>query len=163
MDSFKTRLEYFAGQVCKLLFPIRVETFKGFGSNICICTLSSMDLLITLSKMGIMDKLVIAGRLLTENKGIDKIIEYCIQNPQIEYIILCGKDVKGHYPGDALISLIKNGVDDGGKVIDTIAPNPYLVADKENIAKFKNQISIVDLRKCLDISRISETVNSLSY
>jgi tetrahydromethanopterin S-methyltransferase subunit A len=110
-----------------------------------------------------MDKLVIAGRLLTENEGIDKIIEYCIQNPQIEYIILCGKDVKGHYPGDALISLIKNGVNDSGKVIDTIAPNPYLVADKENIAKFKNQISIVDLRKCLDISRISETVNSLSY
>ena len=77
-----------------------------------------MDLLITLSKLEIMDKLVIAGRLLTENKGIDQIIEYCIQNPQIEYIILCGKDVKGHYPGDALISLIKNGVDDGGKVIE---------------------------------------------
>jgi tetrahydromethanopterin S-methyltransferase subunit A len=110
-----------------------------------------------------MDKLVIAGRLLSENKGIDQIIEYCIQNPQIDYIILCGKDVKGHYPGNALISLIKNGVDGDGKVIGTMAPNPYLETHKENIEKFKKQITIVDLRECFDIFKISETVNSLSH
>jgi tetrahydromethanopterin S-methyltransferase subunit A len=163
MHDLKKRLEYFAGQVCKLLFPIHTDTFKGFGSNICICTLSSIDLLVTISKLEVMDKLVIAGRLLSENKGIDQMIEYCIQNPQIKYIILCGKDVKGHYPGDALINLIKNGIDDDGKVIDTIAPNPFLMADKENIVKFKEQISIIDLRKCFDVSKISETVNSLSH
>ena len=154
MFDFKTKFEYFAGQACKVLFPIHIDTFKGFGSNICICTLSSVDLLITLSKLELMDKLVIAGRLLTENKGIDQIIEYCLKNPKINYIIICGKDVKGHYPGDALINLMKNGVDDGGKVIGTISPNPYLVTSKENIAKFKNQVSIIDLRKCFDVDKI---------
>jgi tetrahydromethanopterin S-methyltransferase subunit A len=162
MDDFKTRLENFAGQMCKMLFPIYVDTFKGSGSNICICTLSSIDLLIALSKSEIMNKLVVAGRLLSENKGIDQIIKYCIQNPKIKYIILCGNDVKGHYPGDALINLLKNGVDDSGKVIGTIAPNPYLMTNKENITKFKDQISIIDLQKCFDVSKILEIVNSLN-
>ena len=51
------------------------------------------------------------GRLLSENKGIDKIIDFSNNNRELKYLILCGNDVKGHEPGKALISLKNNGID----------------------------------------------------
>lgn len=160
--NFKNILEHFAGEACKILFPIHINMFKGHGSNISLCTLSSIDLLIKISNLEIMNDLLIAGRLHSENKGIDQMIDFCINNPQLKYVILCGKDTKGHYPGDALISLIKNGIDVNGKILGTIAPSPFICSHKENVTKFKNQVSIIDMRNCFDINKISETVNRLS-
>ncbi len=160
--NFKNKLEHFAGEACKILFPIHINMFKGQGSNISLCTLSSIDLLIKISYLEIMNDLLIAGRLHSENKGIDQMIDFCINNPQLKYVILCGKDTKGHYPGDALISLMKNGIDVNGKILGTIAPSPFICSHKENVTKFKNQVSIIDMRNCFDIDKISETVNRLS-
>ncbi|MER5176481.1 MAG: tetrahydromethanopterin S-methyltransferase subunit A [Candidatus Nitrosocosmicus sp.] len=160
--NFKNKLEHFAGEACKMLFPIHINTFKGHGSNVSLCTLSSIDLLIKISNLEIMHDLLIAGRLHSENKGIDQMIDFCINNPQLKYVILCGKDTKGHYSGDALISLIKNGIDINGKILGTIAPSPFICSNKENVTKFKNQVSIIDMRNCFDIDKISETVNRFS-
>ncbi len=160
--NFKYKLEHFAGEACKILFPIHINMFKGHGSNISLCTLSSIDLLIKISNLEIMNNLLIAGRLHSENKGIDQMIDFCINNPQLKYVILCGKDTKGHYPGDALLSLIKNGIDVNGKIMGTIAPSPFICSHKENVTKFKNQVSIIDMRNCFDINKISETVNRFS-
>jgi tetrahydromethanopterin S-methyltransferase subunit A len=160
--NFKKKIEYIAGEACKILFPINVDKFEGHGSNISLCTLSSINLLITISKLDIMDDLLIAGRLHSENKGIDQMIGYCINNPQLKYLILCGKDTKGHYPGDALICLIERGIDEDGKILGTIAPSPFLSSNKENVLKFKKQISIIDMRNCFDIHKISEIIYGLS-
>ena len=157
--GFKNKFDYFA---CKILFPIHVDSFNGCGLNVSLCTLSSLDLLIQISKLSVMNKLIIAGRLYSENKGIDQMISFCINNPQLEYILLCGKDTRGHYPGDALIRLIENGVSDVGKISGTIAPSPFLCSSLDYIATFKKQVSIVDMRDCFDIDKISEMVYKLS-
>ncbi len=159
--NIRTNLENFAGKVCKLLIPINVHTFKGQGSNISICTLSSIDLLIKISKLDLMNDIMIAGRLHSENIGIDQMIDYSINHPQLKYIILCGKDTNGHYPGDALISLVENGVDNNGKILGAISPSPFLSSSKENVIKFKNQINIIDMRNCFDIHKITEIVHHL--
>jgi tetrahydromethanopterin S-methyltransferase subunit A len=39
----------------------------------------------------IMDKILIVGRLLSENKGIDAIIRFTLAHPELHYIIVCGK------------------------------------------------------------------------
>lgn len=163
MNTLKIKLDYYAGQVCNVLFPITVDFFKGSGSNICLCALSSIELLKTISKSEIMNKLVIAGRLFSENKGIDKIIDYCLNNPKIDCIILCGKDTKGHYPGDALICLLKNGMSEDGRILGAVAPYPFINTPKENVEKFKTQISIIDMRNCFDLNKISNVVNRLCY
>jgi tetrahydromethanopterin S-methyltransferase subunit A len=163
LNTLKIKLDYYAGQACKILFPITVDFFKGRGSNIALCALSSIELLKTISKSEMMNKLVIAGRLFSENKGIDKIIEYCLDNPKIEYIILCGKDTKGHYPGDALICLLKNGVSKDGQILGTVAPYPFINSNEENVERFKMQISVIDLRNCFDLNKISNVVNRLGY
>lgn len=160
---FKNKIEYFAGEVCRMLIPINVNTFKGNGSNISLCTLSSIDLLIKISNLDIMNDLLIAGRLHSENKGIDKMIDFCINHPHLKYIILCGKDTKGHLPGDALISLFENGLNANGKIIGTNAPSPFICSQKENVIKFKKQVSVIDMRNCFDINKISETICRLNY
>jgi tetrahydromethanopterin S-methyltransferase subunit A len=160
--TIKNKLEDFAGEACKILFPIRVDVFKGNGTKVSICTLSSIDLLLTISNGGLMKYLVIAGRLYSENKGIDQMIDYCVNNPELKYIILCGRDTPGHYPGDALINLIKNGTDACGKILGSISPNPSVSSPVENIIKFKKQVTIVDMRNCFDVGKISETVYLLT-
>jgi tetrahydromethanopterin S-methyltransferase subunit A len=160
--TIKNKLEDFAGEACKRLFPIQVDVFKGHGTNVSICTLSSIDLLIKISNGGVMKYLVIAGRLYSENKGIDQMVDYCIGNPELKYIILCGRDTPGHYPGDALINLIKNGTDACGKILGSISPHPFVCSPLENIIKFKKQVTVVDMRNCFDVGKISETVYRLT-
>lgn len=160
--DLKNKLYYFAGEACKILFPINIDSFKGFGSSVSLCTLSSIDLLIKISKLSIMNNLIIAGRLYSENKGIDQMISFCRENPQLKYIILCGKDTKGHYPGNALISLIEHGIDNDRKILKTIAPSPFLCSHKDDIAVFKKQVSVIDMIGCFDINKISKMVCMLS-
>lgn len=162
MIGLKNKLDYFAGELCKILFPINIDSFKGCGSSISLCTLSSIKLLIKISKLPIMDNLIIAGRLYSENKGIDQMISYCVNDPRLKCVILCGKDTKGHYPGDALINLIENGIDDNKKILGTIASSPFLCSRKDDIALFKKQVSIIDMRGCFDIEKVSEMVYILS-
>jgi len=160
--TIKHKMEDFAGEVCRILFPIRVDVFKGHGKNVSICTLSSIDLLLKISGGDLMKYLVIAGRLYSENKGIDQMVDYCINNSELKYIILCGRDTPGHYPGDALINLIKNGTDACGKILGSISPNPFICSPVENIVKFKEQVTVVDMRNCFDVGAISETVYLLT-
>lgn len=64
-----------------------------------------------------MNKVAIVGRLLSENKGIDKIIKYCLTNKEIVHLIVCGQDGRGHRPGNSSIALSHNGVTKEGKII----------------------------------------------
>ena len=69
------KIENYIGQLCKYLIPIKHEYYLGRGSTIAICTLSSIKLLSEISNdTKFMDNIAIVGRLLSENKGIDKII-----------------------------------------------------------------------------------------
>ncbi len=159
--DFKNKIEYLAGEACKMLFPIAVDVFQGHGSKVSVCTLSSIDLLIKISKLDLMNNLLIAGRLHSENKGIDKMINYCIDHPQLEYVILCGKDTIGHYPGNALINLIENGVDRGGRIKGSFSPSPFICSGNADVEKFKKQITLIDMRNCFDTDNISKTVYRL--
>ncbi len=159
--ELRYKVDNIAGKVCKFLLPIKVDCFVGSGSNVSVCTLSSIDLLIKISTMPVMSVLKMAGRLYSENKGIDQIISFCIKNPQMKYILLCGKDGKGHFPGHALISLIKNGVSEDGRILGTTARYPFLCSSKNDIDNFVKQISIIDLRDCFDENYISSIALNL--
>ncbi len=161
--TFKNNLENFAGIACKILYPIPITTFKGKGLTVSICTLSSIDLLKKISLLDIMDHILIAGRLLSENKGIDQMIEFSICHPALKYLILCGQDTKGHFPGDALINLINNGADANGKIIGTKAHYPFLTSSKMNIKQFRKQITVIDLRNCLDVDNICSVAHNFIF
>jgi tetrahydromethanopterin S-methyltransferase subunit A len=154
-----THLDYIFGEICKVLLPIHEETFFGdSNSSVAICTLSSISLLKTIAKSEILPKVAIAGRLFSENDGIDTMIKFVNSNKNIKTIILCGKDVWGHKAGHALLSLYRNGIDPNGKIIGSISPHPILHTSLKDVEQFRNQVHIVNLIGTLDIAKIHEQV-----
>ncbi|MBI4774177.1 MAG: tetrahydromethanopterin S-methyltransferase subunit A [Deltaproteobacteria bacterium] len=89
----------------------------------------------------------ISGMLQTENVGLEKMICNVVGNPNIRYIVLCGRESEGHFPGATLLCLMKNGVDEGKHIIGATAPTPYLYnIPMHLIDRFRNQIvGVIDL------------------
>ena len=143
------------GELCKIILPIPEESYRGdTNSSIAICTLSSIDLLKKFANSEILNHLSIAGRLLSENKGIDSIIEYVNRNQKITTIIVCGKEVWGHKAGHSLFQLYKNGVDKNNRIINSTSPDPYLTVSKSQIQYFQNNITLVNLINETDLKII---------
>ena len=98
--------------------------------------------------------LSIVGKTETENIGIEKVIKTVIAVPSIRVLILCGKE-SGHFSGDTLVSLAKNGVDKKMKVIDTQGKRPILAnTTMEEVNSFRNQVEIIDMINCEDLPTI---------
>jgi tetrahydromethanopterin S-methyltransferase subunit A len=158
-------LENMAGKVCEILIPIQHEYYMGRrGNEIAICTLSSTQLLEDMYKSSeMMDKILIVGRLLSENKGIDSIIKFTLAHPELHYIIVCGKEVRGHQAGQALLSLYENGINDnniGSRIIiGAKSPHAALTSSQEDIIVFKKQIrKIYNLIGVTDIEQIKKQI-----
>ena len=112
------KIENYLGELCKHLIPVKHEYYLGGGNTIAICTLSSIKLLSEISNdTKFMGNIAIVGRLLSENKGIDKTIQYCITNRNLVHLVVCGKDVSGHMAGDSIIALFNYGITSEGKII----------------------------------------------
>ena len=98
--------------------------------------------------------LSIVGKTETENIGIEKVIKTVIAVPSIRALILCGKE-SGHFSGDTLVALAKNGVDKKMKVIDTKGKRPILAnTTMEEVNSFRNQVEIIDMIECDDLAKI---------
>lgn len=144
-----------AGEICKKILPIPEETFVGNkSSSVAICTLSSIDLLKEISHSIIMKKIAIAGRLLSENKGIDEMVRYVNENPNLDTIIMCGKEVTGHKTGHALLCLHKFGADQNNRIINSVSPDPILSVSKKEIIQFQNQVKLIDKIGETDLQKI---------
>ncbi len=147
------------GELCKIILPIPEEYYSGNSdSSIAVCTLSSIDLLKKLANSKILSHVSIAGRLLSENKGIDSIIKYVNKNQKINIIIVCGKEVWGHKAGHSLFQLHKNGVDKNNRIINSTSPDPYLTVSKSQIQYFQNNITLVNLIAETDFATISDKI-----
>ena len=152
------RLEDAAGKLCQALLPIKHEYYLGGGNTVAICTLSSIDLLETVSRSSLMNKVLIAGRLLSENKGIDTVISFAIKHPELKRLVLCGKEVKGHRAGQALVALTINGMDAFGRIIGAHSPNPVLMSSLLDVEIFRHQVQIINLIGVVDIAKIAQVL-----
>ena len=149
------------GKLCEALLPIPEEFYIGnTNSSICVCTLSSIKLLKELQNSQIFENVAIAGRLFTENKGIDSIIKYVNQNKKIKTIIVCGKEVWGHKSGHSLFQLHKNGVDKNNRIINSTSPEPILTVSNSQIQYFQKEIILVNLINETNLQLIIEKIQS---
>ena len=155
----KSKINNILGICCYHLLPIKQEYYIGKGKIVGICTLSSLDLLQEIkNNQEIMDKISIVGRLLSENKGIDEIIKFTTNNKSLKYFLLCGKEVEGHLSGQTLIALKKNGIDQNKKIINAVAPYPFLACSNDEIEYFRHHINIISKIGLKDIDKIKEIV-----
>jgi len=151
------------GEICKKIFPISEEVFIGNQkSSLSICTLSSMTLLKQISTSDLMNNIIIAGRLLSENKGIDSLIRNSISTYKIKTLILCGKDIFGHKAGHSLMALFKNGIDDDNRIIGSTSPDPILLITQDEVEKFRNQVKVIDKIGVTSFSEIKQIVKNIN-
>lgn len=88
----------------------------------------------------------LSGTLQTENIGIEKIIANIASNPNIRYIVFCGKDAEGHFPGATFKALIENGINKKRTIIGTPAATPYLFnIPLEAIDVFRKQVTLINM------------------
>ena len=147
------------GKLCEVLLPIPEEFYvANTNSSICVCTLSSIKLLKELKNSKIIENVAIAGRLFTENKGIDSIIKYVNQNKKIKTIIVCGKEVWGHKSGHSLFQLHKFGVDKNNRIVNSTSPEPILTISNLQIQYFQKEITLVNL---IDETNLQLIINKI--
>lgn len=92
----------------------------------------------------------IVGPLMTENQGIERIIANVISNTAIRAIVVAGEEVKGHQSGQALLSLLKNGIETEGKqkgrIIGANGAMPFIMNLRiDAINRFRMQVKAYDL------------------
>ncbi len=149
------------GKFCKTILPIPEEFYTGNpDSSIAVCRLSSIDLLKKFTNSEIFNDICIVGRLLSENKGIDSIIEYVNKHQKIKIIIVCGKEVWGHKSGHSLFQLHKNGIDKNNRIINSTSPDPFLSISKSKIQYFQHNITLVNLINEINFEKISNKIKT---
>jgi tetrahydromethanopterin S-methyltransferase subunit A len=110
-----------------------------------ICTLADTDFPNELKAAGFLEHVAIIGTLATENLGIERVIRNLSANPNIGYLILCGKDSRGHQAGQAILSLKGNGVDRDNRIIGVAGPRPILKnISADEIDAFRKHITVID-------------------
>ena len=150
------------GELCKVILPIPEERFQGnLGSSVAVCTLSSIDLLKKFQNSDVLNQICIAGRLLSENKGIDTMIDYVFKNKNVKTIIVCGKEVWGHKAGHSLFELHKNGIDSKNRIINSQSPDPFVTISKNKIKYFQENIHLENLINETDFSIIEKKIRLL--
>lgn len=88
----------------------------------------------------------IKGILKTENIGLERVIANVISNPRIRVLVICGKEEFGHFPGEAIHALMKNGVDEHRRIRNTRSAIPFLCdLSPEAIERFREQVELVDV------------------
>ena len=147
------------GELCKAILPINEEYYLGNpDSKIAVCTLSSIKLLKNFSNSKILKDISIAGRLLSENKGIDSIVEYVYKNQKTMTIIVCGKEVWGHKSGHSLFQLNKNGIDKNKRIIGSNSPDPFLTVSISKVRYFQNNVKLVNLINEIDYEDVLKKI-----
>ncbi|MGI0101658.1 MAG: tetrahydromethanopterin S-methyltransferase subunit A [Nitrosotalea sp.] len=153
-------IEELAGELCKILLPIEDKVYFGNSqSSVAVCTLSSMKLLGEIVSSALMAKVNIAGRLLSENKGIDLLVRHVISDRKICTILICGKDTAGHRPGHSLLCLYQNGIDEGGRIIGSQSPDPMVSLTNEEVQRFQDQVRIIDKMGETSISNLMPEIS----
>ena len=100
-----------------------------------------------LVRTGVESGAALSGTIQTENIGFEKVVCNIVSNPNIRYIILGGPESEGHLTGEALKSLLRNGVDSKMRIKGTAAPHPFLYnLPMEFIDRFRSQLSLIDLQ-----------------
>lgn len=147
------------GELCKIILPISEEFYIGNNtSTLALCTLSSIDLLKNIANSDVLNHVSIAGRLLSENKGIDSIVRYVNQNKNVKTIIVCGREVWGHKAGHSLFQLHDKGIDDNGRIIGSTSPDPFLTVTRDEVRYFQKKVSLVNMINETDIQMIKHKI-----
>jgi tetrahydromethanopterin S-methyltransferase subunit A len=126
---------------------------------IAVCTLTSGELMEPLAHVA---GVAIAGRVVTPNLGIEKIIRNVTTNRAIRFLLLCGKESPIFQPAQALCALLADGVAPDKRIIGAQGHLPVLKnLSLAQIAAFCRQVELVDCTGTTDLAVLSGHIQTL--
>jgi len=130
------------------------------SAPVAICTLTSASLS---EPLAMLPGVAIAGKVYTPNLGIEKIILNITANPNIRFLLVCGKESPVFWVGQALAYLFSQGVDREHRIIEARGHYPVLVnLSSERIEAFRRQVELVDCTGEIRQELIAEKVQELA-
>lgn len=129
--------------------------------RVAVCTLNSTELMEQLAADPPID-LAIVGTLHTENLGIERLIRNLLGNSRIRSLVVCGVDTQqavGHLPGQSLVSLFAQGLDEAGRIVGARGKRPVLKnVSREQVAAFVAQVQLLPMIGETDPKLIGEAI-----
>ena len=144
-------------------FPGNFRVLDASG-DIAICVLTSESLIARLADAK-PSRVAIVGAVYTENLGLERILTNVLANANITTLLLCGADSQqriGHLPGQSLLSLMANGLDERNRIIGAQGRRPVIKnLERELVDHFRTSVSVVDQIGEEDGARILESIAAL--
>lgn len=132
-----------------------------FQAPVAVCTLNSDDLVARLTSTR-PPGVAMVGALHTENLGIEHVIRNVLPNPNIRFLIVCGDDTRkaiGHLPGQSLVSLMRDGLDEHGRILGAAGKRPVIKnIGTDLVEAFRRRIEVIDLIGETGVELISERI-----
>lgn len=141
---------------CPTAPPERVEGWPPYPGNfrvldasgdVAVCVLTSEHLIGRIADAS-PGRVAMVGAVYTENLGLERIVSNILANPNITTLLLCGADSLqriGHLPGQSLLSLMANGLDERGRIIGAQGRRPVVKnLSREVVEQFRSAMSILD-------------------
>jgi tetrahydromethanopterin S-methyltransferase subunit A len=109
-----------------------------------------------IQREALFSKIAVAGTISTENLGVEHLVKNIISNPYIRHAVLWGRDIEGHLPGDALLSLSFNGCDHSGRISGARGARPVLKnLTSLEIRHFRSQVRMIDVTGTRETSELA--------
>ncbi len=116
---------------------------------------------VTLASQIRIDGAAISGPCKTENLGIEKIIANVISNCNIRFLLICGAESKGHLPGNTILALHRNGIDDHGRIVGSNGAIPFIQnLPQEAVERFQKQVELIDHIGLEDVAQIEDLIKT---
>src|SRR5437870_10059795 len=142
-------------------WPVVAGTYKVGDPKapVAVCALTSERLMDSLAGL---PGVAIAGMVYTANLGITRIILNVTTNSSIRFLLICGKESALFQPGQSLVALAENGVDDAKRIIGAAGYDPVLpTIAPDQVDQFRKQVEVLDWTGEEDLQALEEREESL--
>jgi tetrahydromethanopterin S-methyltransferase subunit A len=130
---------------------------------VAIATLASEELYKHFSASLCDESCAICGKVFTENIGIEKVVKNIIANRHVRFLILCGREAKGHQTGACIKALHARGLNERGRIAEAPGKRPWIkTLTPAQVLRFQKQVEVVDLIGCEDVATIEEKARELA-
>jgi tetrahydromethanopterin S-methyltransferase subunit A len=126
---------------------------------VAVCALTSERLIAPLAHL---PGVAIAGNVFTANLGIGRIVINITANPSIRFFLICGKDSPLFRPGQSLVALAEEGLDEQRRIIGAVGYDPVLpTLAPERVAQFRRQVEVIDWTGEEDLHTLVQSIGGL--
>jgi tetrahydromethanopterin S-methyltransferase subunit A len=144
-------------------WPVQPGSYRVFSPSRSIAIALLQGASVEIPSGVDLSAVAIAGTITTENLGVEHLVKNLIANPYIRHLVVFGREIQGHLPGDALLMLHKHGLDSKRRIVSAKGARPILKnLTLQEAEHFRSQITISDLIGKADSDALATRLDELN-